>query len=407
MANSVNEVCECSVEPAQAPKASAGRSMLTVEKQPNRPVRVCFMIDGLRVAGVETQLLLLLKHLDRSQIQPYLCILNGTSELSRSLEPVDCPVLRLEVKALRRPSSLVRAVRLARFLRRERIDVVQLFFADSTYFGVAAGKLARVPCLVRSRLDIGFWVRPIDRLLGKLCSWLVDATVANCEAAKRSVIEDERATPDSVVIIPNGVDLARFEGVRDARARRGQPDGPVVGAIANLKPWKSIDVFVRAAAKLANSHPTMRFQVAGEGEMRAELESLIRSLDLRDRFRLLGTVTDIPAFLADLDIAVLCSQTEGAPNSIMEYMISGLPIVATEVGGNAEMIEDETCGLLVSPGDVDQLVAAIDRLVRDQALATSMAAKAREKGLREYGLDVYVRRYQDFYRELAERKGVL
>ena len=330
----------------QPTNTSVDGLLLATEERLEHPVRVCFMIDNLRVAGVESQLLLLLKQLDRSRIRPSLCILNGKSELSRSLEPSDCPVLRLEVKALHHPSTFVRAIRLARFFRRERVEVLQLFFADSTYLGIVAGKLARIPCMVRSRLDIGFWVRPIDRLLGRLCSWLVDATVANCEAARQSVIADERAAPESVVIIPNGVDLSRFEGVAAARAGRRPVGGPVVGAVANLRPWKSIDVLVRAAAELVKSHPTITFQVAGEGEMRSELEQLIASLGLQDRFQLLGTVTDIPAFLANLDIAVLCSQTEGAPNSIMEYMVAGLPIVVTAVGGNAEMIEPETHGLL-------------------------------------------------------------
>ena len=389
----------------QSPNASADCCVVATEERLERPVRVCFIIDDLRVAGVESQLLLLLKRLDRSRIQPCLCILNGADDVSRSLEPGDCPVLRLEVRALHHPSSLLRVLRLARFLRRQRIDVLQLFFADSTYFGVMAGKLARVPCMVRSRLDIGFWVRPIDRLLGRLCSWLVDATVANCEAARQSVIIDERASPESVVIIPNGVDLSRFEGIAAARAGRGQADGPIVGAIANLRPWKRIDVLVRAAARLAESHPAMTFQVAGEGEMRSELERLIESYGLQDRFQLLGTVTDIPAFLANLDIAVLCSQTEGAPNAIMEYMAAGLPIVATAVGGNAEMIEAETHGLLVPPGDIEQLAAAIDRLIRNEPLAARMAAHAREKALQAYGAEVYVRHYQDLYLELAKRKA--
>lgn len=367
-----------------------------------RPVRVCFMIDNLRTGGVETQLLLLLKRFDRTRILPSLCILNGRDEVSRSLEPDDCPVLRLDVERLRHPSSLARVVRLAQFLRRERIDVLQLFFADSTYFGVLAGQLARVPRLVRSRLDIGFWVRPIDRLLGRVCSRWVDATVANCDAARQTAIVDEWAAPDSVVIIPNGLELARFAGIKALRAARPNA-GPVIGAVANLRPWKNIDVLVRAAAILTNSHPTVTFQVAGEGECRPELEQLIDSLGLKDRFRLLGTVHDVPSFLAGLDVAVLCSRTEGAPNAIMEYMASGLPTIATAVGGNGEMIEDEQHGLLIPPDNVDSLAAAIDRLLRDRSLAQRLAAHAQQRAMQEYSADVYVDRYDLLYRSLAQQ----
>src|SRR4051812_45763815 len=100
------------------------------------PVRVCFLIDDLANAGTETQLLALIRHLDRSRIEPYLCLLRGESELSRSLEPDSCPVLRLGVRSLRGPRTLAAAWKLGRFLRRQRIDILQVYFPDSTYFGV-------------------------------------------------------------------------------------------------------------------------------------------------------------------------------------------------------------------------------------------------------------------------------
>ena len=110
-----------------------------------RPVRVCFLIDELAAAGTETQLLALLRRLDRSRVRPYLVLLRGDSAASRALEPDDCPVLRLGVGPLHSPATLARAWRLARFLRRERIDVLQAYFPDSSYFGLPAAYLAGVP----------------------------------------------------------------------------------------------------------------------------------------------------------------------------------------------------------------------------------------------------------------------
>ncbi len=107
----------------------------------DRPVRVCFMIDKLFPAGIELQLLLLIKRLDRSRVVPYLCLLDGTDQQTRSLEPKDCPLIRLGVRHLCRPSSVLAGIRLARFLRRERIDVVHPLFPDSFYFGVPVAKL--------------------------------------------------------------------------------------------------------------------------------------------------------------------------------------------------------------------------------------------------------------------------
>src|SRR5262245_64542754 len=107
-----------------------------INSRSRRPVRVCFMIDGLQPARTESQLLALIRNLDRSRVQPTLCLLDGEGELSRSLEPANCPVLRLGVTGLSRPQNLAKAWWLARFLMSQRIDVLQVYFPDSTYFGV-------------------------------------------------------------------------------------------------------------------------------------------------------------------------------------------------------------------------------------------------------------------------------
>jgi len=366
-----------------------------------RPIRVCFMIDQLRVAGVESQLLLLLRSLDRSKVEPYLCLLDGTSEQSRELEPGDCPVVRLGVRSLHRPSSAWKAVRFGRFLRRERIDVLQTFFADSKYFGMPVARLAGVRGTANSRLDIGFWVRPVDRWLGRLYNRLINATLVNCEACRKSVIADEHASPDSVVVVPNGLVLSRFTQVPAPRA--DGDDLHRVGVVANLRAVKSLDVFVRAAKSLTTAHPEVDFQIAGDGEMRAELESLIDTLGIQDRFKLLGPVEDIPTFLSGLAVAVLCSSSEGAPNAITEYMAAARPIVATSVGGNGELIEDGRYGLLVPPGNAERLAGAIGRLLSDRALAAKLGANARERAIREYGVETQARRYEQFYDDLLQR----
>src|SRR5262249_47535848 len=253
-----------------------------------RPVRVCFLIDELTAAGTESQLVALIRHLDRSRVEPFLCLLRGAAESSRRLEPPGCPVLRLGVRSLRDPATLARALRLARFLRREKIDVLQVYFLDSTYLGVAAARLAGVPYVVRTRNNVNHWMTPLHRRLGRLLNHLVTATVANSEASRQAVLADERPAPGSVVVLENGVDLERFAGVLplDAVPRR---DGPrQVGVVANLRPVKGLDVFVRAAAQVAARRPDVAFSIAGEGPLRLELERLAAGLGLAGRFHLPG-----------------------------------------------------------------------------------------------------------------------
>jgi glycosyltransferase involved in cell wall biosynthesis len=365
---------------------------------PPGPVRVCFMIDRLAVAGTESQLLVLIRRLDRTRVRPYLCLLDGDDPVSRSLEPDDCPGLRLGVRALLRPRTLGPALRLAAFLRRERIDVLQVYFPDSTYLGVLAGRLAGVSHIVRTRNNLGHDLTPAHQWLGRLYNRLATRTVANCEAARQAVLRDEGPRPESVTVLENGVDLERFLAVPPldpaVRPRR-------VGVVANLRPVKALDVLVRAAIEVSAAHPDATFTVAGEGESRPELERQITAAGLGGRFSLPGSVRDIPAFLAGIDVAVLCSRAEGMSNAVLEYMAAGRAVVATAVGANMELIEDGIHGLLVPPDDPVRLACAIDSVLRDPARAARLGDAARRRSRERYSREAMLRRFEDFYEGLV------
>jgi glycosyltransferase involved in cell wall biosynthesis/acetyltransferase-like isoleucine patch superfamily enzyme len=364
-----------------------------------RVVRACFMIDRLTRAGTETQLLALIRHLDRARFGPYLCLLDGEDDLSRSLEPDDCPVLRLGLRKLARPATALKALHLARFLRRERIDVVQFYFPDSTYLGVPVARLAGVPYVLRTRNNINHWMTPTHRRLGRILNRFVTATVANSEACRQAVIADENPPNGSVVVLENGVDLSRFSDPRCGPCGAGAARR--VGVVANLRPVKGIDVFLGAAAAVAAAHPDVAFAVAGEGELRPELERRAAAPDLEGRFALPGTVADVPGFLAGLDVAVLPSRAEGMSNALLEYMAAGLPIVATAVGGTLQMIDDGTHGLLVPPNDPARMAGAIDRLLRDRGLAARLGEAARQRAEDRYSRAAMVRRFETYYLDLV------
>src|SRR5262249_39583744 len=290
----------------RAPAASASA--------PPRPVRVCYLIDELTTAGTETQLLALIRRLDRRRVQPFLCLLRGRAAHPRALGPgpADCPVLRLGVGSLRHPSSLIKACRFASFLRRQCIDVLQVYFPDSTYFGIPAALLARVPHIVRTRNNLGYWMTRWHRRLGRLCNRFTKALIANCDASRESVIAEEGMPPERVLVLENGVDLERFpvvEHPHPAACRR-------VGVVANLRPVKGLDVFIRAAALIAAAHPDVTFYIGGDGPLRADLESMVNAEGLEGKLVFEGTIADVPGFLAELDVAVLPSRSEGMSNAL-------------------------------------------------------------------------------------------
>lgn len=364
-----------------------------------QPVRVCFVIDELAPAGTESQLLALIHHLDRRRVWPYLCLLRGDKPLSQTLEPDDCPILRLSVGSLHHPRTLLRMWRFLRFLRRERIDVVQTYFADSSYFGILAAWLARVPHRIRTRNNVGHWLTPLHRRLGRLLNAFATQTIANCEAARQALLNAEQPRPETVLVLENGVDLERFHDIAPLTMRPA-PAKPHVGVVANLRAVKGLDDFVRAAALVRAHHPQAVFTVAGEGELRETLEQQAAAEGLTEHFSLPGSVADVPGFLAGLDVAVLCSHAEGMSNALLEYMAAGRAIVATAVGAAPALIADGVHGLLVPPGNPQKLAEAIKRVLDDRELAQQLGAAAQRRAWQHYSRKAMVRRFEEFYLSL-------
>jgi glycosyltransferase involved in cell wall biosynthesis len=365
------------------------------------PIRVCFMIDRLILpGGTESHLISLIRNLDRAKVKPYLCLLDPSGG-TRGIEIAeDCPVLRLEARSSAGLGTAATILYLARFLRAERIDVLQPYFPRSTYLGTLAGRLAGTRRIVRTRNNMNHWMTPIHRFFGRVLNNMVSVTLCNSESARRAILADERPAAGSIFVIENGVDLDRFAHIAPV-SRVREPNKPAnVGMVAHLRSVKGVDIFVQAAALVARSSRNVRFLVAGGGEDRVILERQIAEAGLTGRFQLLGAIDDIPGFLAGLDLAVLSSRAEGMPNAILEYMAAGRPIVAASVGSVGDLIRNETHGLLVPPEDPSALAHAIQRVLNEPDFAAELGARARLRVQQEFSRTVSTERYERFYQSL-------
>ncbi|HVL14015.1 MAG TPA: glycosyltransferase, partial [Gemmata sp.] len=357
------------------------------------PVRVCFMIDRLSRAGTETQLLALIRELDRTRVRPSLVLLDGEDDLSRALEPADCPVVRLGLRRLMSLSAARAAKRLRAFWREHKPDVLQVYFLDAAYFGAPLAKLSGVKKVVRVRNNLGYWLTRRHRAMGRLVRPFVDATLTNTAAGKQALVGQEGHRADRVVVLENGVDTAKFNrfllpDTSKARVR--------VGCVANLRPVKNIDGLMRAAKVALGRFPKLVFEVAGDGEQRAELERLHAELGLGERFKLRGSVADVAGFLRTVDVAMLPSHSEGMSNALLEYMAAGRAVVATDVGANASLVRHRKDGLIVPAGDDAALVEAIGELLANPLRAAGFGASARTRVEAEYSRDAMRRRFEQF-----------
>jgi glycosyltransferase involved in cell wall biosynthesis len=230
--------------------------------------------------------------------------------------------------------------------------------------------------------------------------WGVDRVLTNSQAAREALVQQGHWRPEQVVVLENGVDTERFRGflLPDTSKKRVR-----IGCVANLRPVKNIDGLMHAVRPLCQRYPQLMVEVAGDGEQRPALEQLQQQLGLGDRFILRGRVANVPEFLRRVDIAVLPSHSESLSNALLEYMAAGRAIVATDVGANATVLRHQRDGLIVPPGNVAALTAAIEQMLQEPLRAAAFGASARKRVQLHYSRQAMLRRFEDFYEQLCYR----
>jgi len=354
------------------------------------PTRLLFCIGGIGRGGAEMQLVGLIGHLDRRRFAPHLCTLHPSDTL---LAEVDCPRLELPTRRLVSPTGGRHLYRLAGYLRREGIQVVQTFFQDPTLLGLGAARLARVPVRVVSFRDMGFWRNPAQEFRMRCVYPLATGFLANSLAVRDAVCTRDRIDRARVKVIYNGIDSARLLLVEHTETELA------VGMVGNLyMRIKRTDLFLRAAARVARQHPEVTWHVIGDGALRGEYEALATDLGIRQRCVFTGGVSDVAGYLGKLAIGVNCSDSEGFSNAVLEYMLAGCAVVATAVGGNPEVVRDGETGLLVPPDNEEALASALSRLIDDRATRLRLSRQARAMVEHDYSWEKCVAEHEEFYR---------
>ena len=371
-----------------------------------RKLRVLTLVDKPTVTGgAERLAAVVAMKLDPARFESVLCASRQTDEplLDRELEEAGIGVL-----ALGRRSTLdLLAWRPLVSLLRDGVDVVHAHMFGSNVWGTVLGRLSGVPVVVAHEHTWSFQGRPLRRFLDReLVARWADVFVAVSGEDRRKMIEVEGVDPAKIRLIPNGIPSPANGAVADVRAELGiEPGAPVLGVVCELRAQKALEVLFEAAALLLAEFPTLKVLVAGDGPERARLEEAARRLGVADTVLFLGIRRDVPAVLAAVDVAVLSSDYEGSPLSVMEYMAAAKPVVSTRVGGVPELVQEDVHGLLVEPRDPEALAEAVARLLRDPALAKRLGAEGRKRQQREFSLEAMVGRIEDLYEELWLASG--
>jgi len=238
------------------------------------------------------------------------------------------------------------------------------------------------------------------RLAFRVLSRMTTYPLTVCEAAERMLVQELGWPLGKVRVIPNGIDTARFSPRSQDTAAS---DRLVIGCVGSLTPVKNHALLVRAFAELVQAGIDCELRIAGEGPERSTLERLTEKLGVASRVSFPGHLHDVPEFLRCLDVFALPSSSEAHPNALLEAMACGLPCVATNVGGVAEVLDSGRCGRLSSPGDIKEFTGALLDLSTNPERRRSLGAAAHRRVAELYSMDTMVLAYHRLYCEASER----
>ena len=318
-----------------------------------------------------------------------------------ALKSAPCPIYVLPLQRTYDVSAFRAALALRRFLKQERVRIVQTFFESSDLWAGLVTKVLSDAKLIWSRRDMGILRGRKHEIAYKLMSGTPDAVFAVSEQVRQHGILVDGIPSNRVLTIYNGLDVAGWKTIG-----LGKDAGRfVVATLGNIRKVKGHDVFIKAAASIAREFPGASFRIAGdvlEPEYFKELQELVRDLNLTEQFTFVSGITDIRSYLSTADVFVLPSRSEGFSNAIIEAMAASLPVVATNVGGNAEAVEDGVSGFIVPSEDVSALADAILRLLSDPSKAKEMGEAGRRLVEERFTIDAMMHQITDVYSSLLE-----
>ncbi len=374
----------------------------------SKKIKLLQMLTNFHIGGTERQVANLALGIDPSHFDLHLACLRHSGELLAELETLPVPRSEFRIGRLYSPKTLWQGIRLAHYVRRNLIQIVHSFGFYPNVFTVPVARLAGASIVVASIRDTGDLLTPMQRRLQRMVCRLADCVLVNAGAIRENLLE-QGFDPSKIVVIRNGITLSKVAGKERGAALRQELGLPLsarlVGVFSRLNRMKGVQYFLDAAIVLAGRFPDVCFLVVGDGGSKKELEEQAGRLGLGQRIVFTGFRSDVPDLLSEAAISVLPSLSEGTSNTLLESMAAGIPVIATRVGGNPEVIEDGVSGLLVPPRDSAALAAAIARLLENEDLAASLGQAGMRRVSELFSIEGSVHETEHLYQRLVEAKG--
>lgn len=360
-----------------------------------------YVITGLSVGGAETQLVRVSRELNRRGWEVTLVSLLPPQAYLAELEAAGVVVSTLRMR--RKVPDPRPIIRLARLVQLSKPHILHSYMFHANILARVTRLFVKVPVVissVRTLHEQSRWREVFYRLTDPLC----DVTTHVCRAGAERYVRIGAVPAHKMRYIPNGVDTTVFRPDAEVRARLRQElqvdDLFVWLAVGRFEPPKDYPTMMQAFANIAHDHPKSLLLLVGDGPLRREIEALACALGIQSRVRFLGLRRDVSHLMNVADAYLMSSSREGLPNVLLEAHSTGLPIVATDVGGNREVVLDGKTGFIVPPRAPDALAEAMHRMMdMDAGERLQMGAMGRQHVVANHSIDTVVDKWEQLYHE--------
>ena len=366
--------------------------------------RVAHFVFDLIRGGTEGQCARIAMGLAQRGLPHRVAVFHRRGFFLDAVESACGPVREVAIRHVVQPATVIEVARFAAWLRKERIDLLHAWDADAAIFGQFAAQMAGVK-FATSRRDLGQIYPRWKLALMRRADRVAVRIVANAEVIRKQ-FASQGVAEGKIDVLPNLLDLDDF----DERARRSCPQagrlpvGRRMVVVNRLDPEKHTGLLIEALPLVRKEMSDAVLVIVGDGPEMPTLRAQAAAMGVTEAVCFLGEVADVPALLAQCEAGALVPNlNEGLSNTILEYMAAGLPVLATDCGGNSELVNDDETGALVAVDASPQKVAEIwRRLVGDRSAARSMGAKGRQKVSSEFSPEEALCRFEAFYRLLGQ-----
>lgn len=372
----------------------------------DKKIHIIHTTESLEIGGLENGVVNIANNLDSERFTTIICCLRRGGPLKERLAP-HVRVICLNEELGFHPQS---AFSIARICRKESIDVMHTHgWAGGLYCGVIGAHIARVPLIINGEHGVFYLDTKRRRIAQKLLFGLTHTIVPVSLDLKQDIIRLFGVNPAKIVPIINGVDTQKFKPDMDARRlwrmKLGIKESDfVICTVGRLVQVKDYPTLLRASALIIVKHPGTRLIFIGDGEKHDELMHLAATLGIGANVSFLGARNNVPDLLNMCDVFALTSIDEGLSNVILEAMSTGIPVVATSVGDNPEIMIDGKTGILVPVGNVEAIVSAFSQYL-DNSTAKQMGAAGRMYIEEHFSLRRMVKDYEELYVASVKRRG--